>query len=311
MDPAGHRMRTRFILNFTTGEPHPEVTGTSPENGVMNVSVTANITITFNLEMNRSATEHAISSTPGISGVFLWDKDSKVVTWDPDSDLAFNAKYTITIRRSAMSAEGANLATEYKFSFTTAPDTIPPEVVDTYPGDQDTVPRDAKIIIRFSERMNQSSLTPGAIRIVPGSIRETGWIDMMTVWFTADLEEGMTYTVTISPDARDLAGNKMKNEYKFSFTIGEESIAAMWNRVLVWIILFEILCILILAFILIRKRKRKPLENMSSLPLTGKRTSPPGGEKVILPQKKEMVPKNKVSNPERIKPGRKKSPIGS
>jgi N-acetylneuraminic acid mutarotase len=267
-DSAGNAMRTPYTFEFTTGsgggaQPNPNVTETFPQDGATNVPINTNIVITFDTGMDESATQRAISSNPSITGRFRWDSTSKVVTWDPDSNLIPNMKYTVKIETEARSSAGKPLLHPYLFDFTTgsAADTTPPVVVSTYPKDGDTdVPLNIKITITFSEGMHKT-ITEGAIMLSSGSVREKGWIDEKTFWFTADLKEGENYTITISTDAMDLAGNRMQSEYKFTFTTGREPVHAV-EEIAPWIILIGAIVIVIILVILFRRKKKLPAEEL-------------------------------------------------
>jgi hypothetical protein len=118
---------------------YPFVMGTTPANNSVDVPLNTNIIITFSEVMNKTATEGAISASPSISWSASWSSWDTVITLTPSANLEPSTKYTITITTDARSAEGANLAGEYKFSFTTgrSADTTPPAVVSTSPKDGD------------------------------------------------------------------------------------------------------------------------------------------------------------------------------
>ena len=133
-DIAGNAIASPYTFSFTTknvsGSTPPTILSTNPNNNAVNVVRDTIIIITFDKAMDKTATEGAISASPSISGTFSWDITGKVMTWDPSTELQASTKYTITILTAAKSSDGANLESEYKFSFTTgtSSNTTPPTV---------------------------------------------------------------------------------------------------------------------------------------------------------------------------------------
>jgi hypothetical protein len=111
-------------------------------------------------------------------------------------------------------------------------DTTPPEIFQTIPFDGQTDVRvsDAPtIIISFSEPMNTSTITTSTIVVSDGNENIDGEITIddsfgFDAIFTAasDFQFSTTYTVTVSSEVKDLAGNSLGSNYVFSFTTEEE-----------------------------------------------------------------------------------------
>ncbi|MCD6146318.1 MAG: Ig-like domain-containing protein, partial [Methanosarcinales archaeon] len=95
----------------------PTVTGHTPTDGETDVPVSTDITVTFSDAMNQTLTEGAFSIDPDVDGSFDWDDDT--MTFTPDDDLEYNTTYEVTIKTEAESSDGANLAEESKWKFTT------------------------------------------------------------------------------------------------------------------------------------------------------------------------------------------------
>jgi hypothetical protein len=251
-DLAGNRMKNRFTLNFTSAPPNPKVIDTSPKNGTMNVPVNTEIVITFDLEMDRSATEQAISSNPSINGTFTWNNASTVVTWRPNSDLAPNRKYTITVSTGAKSSAGKPLLHAYVFDFITPP---PPRVLDTSPADGATgVLVNTKIIITFSKAMEKRA-TENAITISPSISWSASWSYgnmVLTLTPSTHLTTRTTYTITISTAAESIDGANLVSEYKFSFTTQEES--PVWAQALPWVFLMLVVIFVIIILLMTKKK---------------------------------------------------------
>jgi hypothetical protein len=100
-----------FFVNNTL----PIVVSTSPANGVSNVDVYSDITITFNKEMDQSTVNSGtILFNPPLHGGFTteWSGDEKTVTLtltNPQEDLKFYADYNIIVTDGVMDIEGTRL----------------------------------------------------------------------------------------------------------------------------------------------------------------------------------------------------------
>lgn len=110
-------------------------------------------------------------------------------------------------------------------------DTTLPFVVATIPADGESdVPEDIKIIVQFSEAI-KSHLVPGSLSITSDKL-EKGKLDpsceyslillstKFKISFPSSLRNDETYTIRLDKNRIiDTAGNRMKQNYKFSFTI--------------------------------------------------------------------------------------------
>lgn len=103
------------------GQSTPRVTLTDPADAETGVPIDANIAITFSTAMDQSAAVGAISSSPAITGSFIWDVTSKTVTIAPSMNLQPNTKYVVTISIAAKGQGGVHILCHYTYSFTTSP----------------------------------------------------------------------------------------------------------------------------------------------------------------------------------------------
>ncbi|UCE36812.1 MAG: VCBS repeat-containing protein [Thermoplasmata archaeon] len=209
------------------GEPIPPVISTtSPADDATNVALNTGISITFSEAMNRTATEGAISISPDFVWGATWSPGDTSVTLTPSENLDIETEYTITLDTTAVSTDDLNLELSYEFSFTTGStvDTTPPTVSSTNPASNaNSVALDSEITITFSESMDLT-LTQTAISISPGSITKRTWGDGGTrVTLSVNLQPETTYTVKISTNARDAAGNNIASDYTFTFTTSSAS----------------------------------------------------------------------------------------
>ncbi len=98
----------------------------------------------------------------------------------------------------------------FVFDVIDALDKTPPQTTLTYPLDDTTdVNLDIDIEITFNEAMDKTT-TEQAFSITPNVAGNLSWLGNKLIFTTSqNLSEGTTYQVTISSDARDLAGNTL------------------------------------------------------------------------------------------------------
>ncbi len=126
-----------------------------------------------------------------------------------------------------------------------AGDTTPPQVVWTYPGDgakdvaitatpvytNDLGPVWGPLpFVQFSEALDETTVTDGAVEArdeagqpLPVSVGYDAVTRRATIYPRQALPGGMTYTVTVTAGAKDLAGNEMGESYAWSFTTRKEA----------------------------------------------------------------------------------------
>jgi uncharacterized repeat protein (TIGR01451 family) len=117
---------TNIVFNTVDAAP-PTITGKSPLGS--GVSVDSDISVTFSEPMNETSVESAFSIVPNVPGSVTWVGNT--ITFDPTANLAYSAKYTVTIHGTAMDSVGNGLdgdedgtaegspTDDYSWSFTT------------------------------------------------------------------------------------------------------------------------------------------------------------------------------------------------
>ncbi len=148
----------------------------------------------------------------------------------PAGTLAFGALFTATITTGAEDYRGNALAAAYAWSFTTrdAPDTTPPTVSFTDPGeDAVAVPIGAKIDVAFSKAMDPTTLTATTFTVMQGTTAVTGAVTYtgLAALFTpvGALAGNSVFTATVTTGVKDLAGNAMAAAYVWTFTTSADA----------------------------------------------------------------------------------------
>jgi hypothetical protein len=111
-------------VNVIVDNTAPTVSSTSPINGATGAAVTSNVTATFSEDIDPNTMNTAnftlYKGRARISGSVSYDAAPRTATFDPDSNLSYNATYTATATTGVKDLAGNALASNYVFRFTTA-----------------------------------------------------------------------------------------------------------------------------------------------------------------------------------------------
>lgn len=233
-DLSGQTLGAPYQWTFTTGtgadSAAPTVTFTDPANGATGVALNKKLSVSFSEGMDPSSLngQTFLVTGPGatpLAGAVTYA--GFVATFTPSQPLTPGTQYFLALTSGARDLAGNPLAS-YTWSFTAgaAQDVTAPTVTFTNPASAAvTVPTNQKVAVAFNEGMDPLTLTPGTFSLttaggvpVPGTVTYIG----LTATFAplANLASGTLYTATVSPGARDLAGNALASPYTWTFTTG-------------------------------------------------------------------------------------------
>ncbi len=209
------------------------------------------ISIMFTQPMDRKSVEAAFSTNPPTKGVFYWGNYSPslqyryyyddmayasinygatITTYSKitaftysisKKDSYVDTTYTVTLGTGAKDTAGNHLAFPLTYSFSTvqAGYTVYGIQSDPIDGDIDVEPLSYDgIRVTFPRRMNKQS-TQQAISIIPNDARIFVWPDsnQMKIYLGGIFRADTTYNVLIDSTALDLDGNKLGEQFAFSF----------------------------------------------------------------------------------------------
>jgi hypothetical protein len=238
-DLAGNALADEFSWTFTTGAAAdttaPTVTFTDPENDEIGVPLNQNVAATFSEGMNPATINNAtfrlrrpgIDSASGtVSGTVTYV--GLVATFNPTGNLLANTEYEAVFSTGAQDLAGNALAEEFNWFFTTgdAADTTAPTVTFTDPEDDEIgVPLNQNISATFSEGMDPLTLNNLTFVVSrPGNPSVAGVVTYVGLVATFNpvnsLLPNTDYEAVISTGARDLAGNALADQVRWSFTTG-------------------------------------------------------------------------------------------
>jgi hypothetical protein len=242
---------SNYVWSFTTGAAPdtspPTVTSTVNANGATGVSVNTKIGAFFSEAMN-PATLNAQTFTMSagvVPVVGTVSYNGVTASFTPAAALAANTKYTMVITSNATDLANNKLSgnqgvfpapSNYVWSFTTgaAPDTTPPTVTSTVQANNATgVSINTQVGASFSEAMNPPTLNIQSFTMSAGLVPVVGTVSYSGVTASfipaAPLAFNTKYTMVITSNATDLAGNKLSgnqgvypaaSNYIWSFTTG-------------------------------------------------------------------------------------------
>jgi hypothetical protein len=195
---------------------------TSPGNNATWVSPNTKIRISFNTDMDMESVNSAFrmvdSELTDVMGEFGWSS-RRWMEFRPNSALAVNETYTVTIDTTAANIEGTRLSEPHQFSFTTQP----LRIESTSPNHKETwVSTSTYVQIFFNTDMDMESVN-SAFEMVDSELMEVGgqfvWYYPSAMEFHPDsaLTSDETYTVTVDTSAKDMHGSTLSESYTFWF----------------------------------------------------------------------------------------------
>ncbi len=95
-----------------------KIVGNSPGNNNTSRSLSSNISVTFDQEVDKSSAQGKFSLNPKVDGKFSWSGNT--MTFDPAS-LSYGTKYTASVGSGVKAVHGIDSRKSFSFSFTTAP----------------------------------------------------------------------------------------------------------------------------------------------------------------------------------------------
>lgn len=232
-DITGGVLADSFTWGFTT--LNPSVVSIQPENGSATIPLTQPITVTFNMPMNQTSTEAAISlrSTDGATADFstTWSDGGRIVKLIPQGRLELGTDYQVVVGQSAQSASGqATLDQETISGFQTVSF---PTVTGTTPTNGAVAERYQRgVDIQFNAPMDYSTLD-GRIIIEPApdadDILYYYTEGAFNIYLDFELQRNTEYRITVPGDATDPYGNALGRDYTFSFITPDYDPIASFN----------------------------------------------------------------------------------
>lgn len=245
-DLAGNAVSSATTLSFTT-KPDPAAAPTiesrSPASGASNVAVDTNIVISLSKELDvSSVTSGSITLKQGstvipVTIVPVNSGGKGKITIDPISNLSNYLTYTVTIASNTIKDTNGKYLSGTSWSFTTEQGALP-VITSRYPAvNDDDIPVDAKITIKFSKAMNSSTITTSTVYLrksgsssnISCTISYSSSSRTVTLKPNADLALNTTYYVYVSSSVKDTEGKSLSSSttsWKFT-TVDEDYVQVL------------------------------------------------------------------------------------
>lgn len=228
-----------MIMGSAAFAVDPAVVAVSPANGASGVSVSTQVTVTFNVNMNAatinsSTFELRSNGNNTVAASVHYDPVLKTATLTPLSPLANATSYKVTVsggNNGVKDAAGNKMKGNFQSSFTTigAPDLTAPGIKLVEPENGSTgVHLNAVVSAKFTEDMDPGTISAAtfelrnsANQIIPATVTYHEPSRKAHLTPLGGLINSVVYTATIkggSSGVKDLAGNPLTADYSWSFS---------------------------------------------------------------------------------------------
>jgi len=219
-----------YRFEFTVAVSPPAVVGMMPADGstvaAADVPALKEVRVTFSEPLDPSSVSEVSVSVQGVRGTVALDKDGATVVFTAAEPFRQGRSYVVVLSPAIRDLQGIALGDEVRLQFNTGVKV--PVVVSTSPGDDATeVPKALdRIAVTFDTAMDAASINSASFTVSDGLEGAVSYDPAtMTASFApaGGLEEGRTYTVTVSGAARSADGVPMGAPLVFSFTVAVDA----------------------------------------------------------------------------------------
>ncbi len=237
-----------YTLTFhTSNQPDNSpitIVRSNPSAGLTGVPLNASVSVEFNKPIVDSfITPNSISLSEAnrgtVTGTVKWDKYRRVATLTPGTPFGAGHEITVSIGKDGPIRDNFNNSFQGQtFKFTTgfAADTGAPAITARSPRENDHgIPRNAQIMLQFSEPVNEITATSN-VHVLANGTEIPGTFtfpqaDTQLLFMPAPPEGSQSpsllplgeITVTVDPGVTDVRGNPIGTIPSYSFTVDSES----------------------------------------------------------------------------------------
>ncbi len=238
-DVAGNMLASPVSFSFTTSAAAdttaPTVSALTPAAEASGVAINSSVSASFSEAMDPLSLTTASFSLDcptgaAITGTVGTSNNGNTATFTPSNNLPAGVRCTTTLSTAVRDVAGNPLAAPLSSSFTTgaAADTTRPTVLSVTPAVAATnVATNTLVMATFSEAMDPASLSMASFTLacpvgsaITGSVGYAANGNVATFTPGNPLPPSTDCSAAIGTAARDLAGNTLASEFRWSFTTG-------------------------------------------------------------------------------------------
>jgi hypothetical protein len=214
----------------------PEVISSSPQGA--NVAVNSVVAVVFSEKINPNTLTTAsfvlLNDNQTVAGTITYNDRLHTATFTPGSSLVYETTYTALITTAVANAGGYSIASDYRWSFTTA-ESPGPHIMSVRPADgASKVGINASVNVDFVASVKPTTITNSSFVLYQGNQRVAGNVFYSDAYKTAVfkptsvLAYATTYSAKLTTAITDQLGNPLYRDYCWSFTtIAEDEICQL------------------------------------------------------------------------------------
>lgn len=223
------------LIGFSAGDASfsvpdvPYVSWVAPGMDASSVAINTGITIGFTKEMKASTLNEStfVVRNGAVAVEGSYQASGRVFVFHPLTDLAANTTYTVEVTTGARGVSGDSLNAAFQWTFTTGngSDATAPTIVNVSPSSGAVgVAANRSFTALFSEPLDGTTVTTSSFTLKKGGVPVAGSVsygfNQATFTPAARLDYSSEYTLTLTSDIKDLAGNALASVTSWSFTTG-------------------------------------------------------------------------------------------
>ncbi len=212
-------------LLLPAGGSKPGVLASYPAAGMTGIGNAENLWVVFNTKMDEQRTQSAfrISSSAGpIPGAFRWEGQKMI--FSPARGLNGTQEFSMVVGKEAESSSGIDLSDDFIVRFHASNDTTEPVFTGSIPQNGSTGwAAGGDILLRFSEAMDLASAGSGVTISPYIAVTKIQDEDRSQIILrpASPLANG-TYSIQMTTQLKDAAGNSLRENASISFTVGSD-----------------------------------------------------------------------------------------
>ncbi len=227
-DPGNDLRNSKVIAGTVTVSIPPAIMSTAPGDAESNVPLNAQVTATFNKDMNSITINRGtftIKDQKNVIAPGTVTYNNKTATFTPSRALNPDTLYTATLTTRITDLTRNTLSTNYVWKFITEPpDLRTPEITAITPEDnQDNIPLNSQITATFNKDMNPITINRGTFTIKDQkNVVISGIVNYNNRTATykpfKQLKGNTTYTATLTTKITDLNKQALPTNKVWTFT---------------------------------------------------------------------------------------------